>query len=59
MIIFCPGYKWCSTSFEVGVGWIQYLFICCDNQENREFNRLSDDSSDTNYSNNSLEIIGS
>ena len=56
MIIFCPGYKWCSTSFEVGVGWIQYLFICCDNQENREFNRLSDDSSDTNYSNNSLEI---
>ena len=56
MIIFCPGYKTCSSYFEVGVGWIKYLFLFCVNQEVKEYNRSPDDSSDTNNSNNILQF---
>ena len=55
MIIFCPGYKTCAGCFEIGVGWIKYL-VCCDNQEVRENNNFSEDSSDSNFLNNSIQV---
>ena len=51
MIIFCPGYKKCIGIFEIVIGWFKYLFVCFDNQDNREYNRSSDDSSDYNILN--------
>ena len=47
MIIFCPGFKKCSSYFEVAVGWIKYLLICCNNQGPREFDRSDLDFSDS------------
>lgn len=52
LIIFCPGYKSCLGIFEIAVGWIQFMLFCCESQEEKGFNRLSDDSSDYNNINN-------
>ena len=45
-MIFCPGYKSFSGCFEIGVGLIKNMLNCCEGQVDREYNRISEDSSD-------------
>jgi len=52
LMIFCPGYKSFASCFEAGVGGIKNLLNCCEGQADREYNRVSDDSSDFNDSDN-------
>ena len=52
LMIFCPGYKSFALCFEAGVGGIKNLLNCCEGQADREYNRVSDDSSDFNDSDN-------
>ncbi len=53
-MIFCPGYKSFSGCFEIGVGLIKNMLNCCEGQVDREYNRISEDSSDNNDNDNIL-----
>ena len=53
-MIFCPGYNTCSGYFEKGVDLIKFLLNCCEGQVERGYTGLSEDSSDVNYTDNSL-----
>ena len=45
ILIFCPGYKNCEELFEKAIGWIKYLLICCENDN--DYKKVNGESSNT------------
>ena len=53
IIIFCPGYRTFEEIFEKAIGWIKYLLICCENDNDYKKVNVSTSTNTTNWDQNS------